>query len=291
MKIDRFNIKLKQLLGKNMKKVIAKFLFPFRNRFILFNVSNRARTNQVNLNYWSESKNLGDLLSPVVVDYMLSLRNISSDKKVKKRRHFYAIGSILTAGQQDAVVWGSGILNASLTYRLEKRKLDIRAVRGPFTRAVLMDYGYHVPEVYGDPAILFPEIYSPKTVSKKYKYGIIFHKDYNLPSLPMDNDYAIINICTDNYKSFINKIVSAEIIISSSLHGIILAESYGIRAILLKPQIDILKYYDYYFSTGRVNIPVAENIEDAFNILPPELPDFFKLRQKLKAAFPYDIYN
>ena len=61
MKIDRFNIKLKQLLGKNMKKVIAKFLFPFRNKFILFNVSNRARTNQVNLNYWSESKNLGDL--------------------------------------------------------------------------------------------------------------------------------------------------------------------------------------------------------------------------------------
>ena len=123
MKIDRFNIKLKQLLGKNMKKVIAKFLFPFRNKFILFNVSNRARTNQVNLNYWSESKNLGDLLSPVVVDYMLSLRNISSDKKVKKQRHFYAIGSILTAGQQDAVVWGSGILNASLTYRLENENL------------------------------------------------------------------------------------------------------------------------------------------------------------------------
>lgn len=291
MRIDRFNIKLKRLFGKNIKKVIAKFLFPFRNRFILFNVSNRARTNQVNLNYWSESKNLGDLLSPVVVDYMLSLKNISSNKKIKKRKHFYAIGSILTAGQQDAVVWGSGILNASLTYRLEKRKLDIRAVRGPFTRAVLMDYGYNVPEVYGDPAILLPEIYLPKEVSKKYKYGIIFHKDYNLPSLTINNDYTIIDICTNNYKSFINRIVSTEIIISSSLHGIILAESYGIRAILLKPQIDILKYYDYYFSTGRVNFPVAENIEDAFNILPPELPDFFKLRQKLKAAFPYDIYN
>lgn len=291
MRTDKLNLAIKKVLGESSKKMLTKCLFPFRNDFILFNISNRAKDRQVNLNYWDESNNLGDTLSPVVVNYMLEQRNIKPDIKVKEKKHLYAIGSVLTAGIQDATVWGSGILNAKLTYRLEKRKLDIRAVRGPVTRTILMDYGFNVPEVYGDPAILMPEIYKAVPSKNKKKYGLITHKDYMLNEKYEEDKVIRLNICTDDYRDFLDQLVSVDIVISSSLHGIILAESYGVPAVLLKPQIDIVKYYDYYYSTGRISFPMAESIKQAMLVKPAELPELDELREKLKKEFPYDLYK
>ena len=296
MRTDKANIALKAVMGPSAKKILCRILFPFRNNFILFNVSNKAKPRRVNLDYWDESNNLGDTLSPVVVDYMLAKKNLTREKEVTERRHLYAIGSVLTAGIQDATVWGSGILNASLLYRIEKRKFDVRAVRGPITRAVLMDFGHNVPAVYGDPAILMPEIYRPEGIEKTHKFGLITHKDYDLNRATrkgeIDKNILQINICTDDYKEFVRELLSVEIVISSSLHGIILAESYGVRAVLLKPQIDIIKYSDYYFSTGRLIFPTANTVEEALQIEPLELPNNLDdLREGLKRSFPYDLFS
>lgn len=291
MRTDALNIILKRIMGEPAKKLLIQFMFPFRNRFILFNWSNKAKKNRVNLNYWDESKNLGDTLSPVVVNYMLSLKGLSADQKVAERKHLYAIGSVLTAGIQDATVWGSGVLNAALTYRLQKRKLDIRAVRGPVTRAILMDYGFDVPEVYGDPAIFMPEIYPAVSTKKTAKFGLIAHKDYVFYNRHDFDDVAWLEICTDDYRGFLDQLVNVDVVISSSLHGIILAEAYGIPAVLLKPQIDIVKYYDYYFSTGRADFPVADSVEEAMKMIPADLPDLTEIREKLKRSFPYDLYE
>ena len=294
MRTDKFNLKIKKIMNEKIKRKLIKFIFPWRNCFILFNLSNRAKKNQVNLNYWDDTDNLGDTLSPVIVNYMLSLRDVSYDKKISKRKHLYAVGSVLTAGIQDATVWGSGILNAKLAYRLENRKFDFRAVRGPITRAILMDYGYRVPEVYGDPAIILSEIYAPINSQKVCKYGLIVHKDYDMSNMQGDIDrFEIkkIDICTSDYRKFVDDLISVELIISSSLHGIILSETYGIPAILLKPQIDIVKYSDYYYSTGRLDFPVAMTLEEAVNTVPVKLPDLEKMRVDLKRVFPYDLYE
>lgn len=290
MQTNNFNLWIKKVLGNNVKRLLIYLLFPQRNQFMLFNYANRAKKRRVNLNYWLESENLGDTLSPVIVNYMLSLQGISCDMEVKKRHHLYAVGSVLTAGIQDCTVWGSGILNATLTYRLKNRKLDIRAVRGPFTQVVLMDYGFSCPSVYGDPAILLPEIYTPVKMEKKFKFGLIMHKDQIL-EIDANPDMILINICTTNFHEFVDLLNSVEVIISSSLHGIILAESYGIKAVLLRPQVDILKYYDWYYSTGRYSFPIAGCVSEAINTIPVELPHLDELRRKLKEAFPYDIYQ
>lgn len=291
MNTNSLNLKIKKLLGKRIKKAIFFILFPQRNHFKLFNYADRAKNNRVNLNYWWESNNLGDTLSPIIVNYMLSRNGLDSNVIVSSRRHLYAVGSVLTAGIQDCTVWGSGILNASLIYRLSRRRFDVRAVRGPLTRAILMDYGHIVPEVYGDPAILMVEIYNPVNIEKKHKFGLIMHKDQIL-DIPKDLDIYPIDICTDNYCKFIDELKKVEIVISSSLHGIILAESYGIEAILLKPKIDILKYYDWYYSTRRFDFPVAETIKKATLISPVALPtNLDTLRKNLKKVFPYDIYK
>ena len=105
-----------------------------------------------------------------------------------------------------------------------------------------------------------------------------------------EEDIVRLNICTDDYEKFIDDLTSVDTIISSSLHGIILAEVYGVKAVLLKPQIDIVKYYDYYYSTGRTEFPIANTVEEAKNIEPVDLPDFTELREKLMDEFPYDLY-
>ena len=282
MRTDKLNLAVKSVLGDGVKKLLVKVLFPWRNNFILFNVSNRAQNNRVNIDYWDESNNLGDTLSPIVVEYMLKQQGLSLTQNVSGKKHLYAVGSVLTAGIQDATVWGSGVLNAKLSYRLEKRMLDVRAVRGPVTRAILMDYGYDVPEVYGDPAIIMPEIYKAVPLKNRKKYGLITHKDYILNEKYEENEIARLNICTDDYKSFLDQLVSVDVVISSSLHGIILAEAYGVPAILLKPQVDIVKYYDYYYSTGRINFPMADSIEQAMLIAPVELPKLDTIKENLK---------
>lgn len=291
MRTDKLNLAVKSVLGDGVKKLLVKVLFPWRNNFILFNISNRAQNNRVNIDYWDESNNLGDTLSPIIVEYMLKQQGLSLTQNVSGKKHLYAVGSVLTAGIQDATVWGSGVLNAKLSYRLEKRKLDVRAVRGPVTRAILMDYGYDVPEVYGDPAIIMPEIYKAVPLKNRKKYGLITHKDYILNEKYEENEIARLNICTDGYESFLDQLVSVDVVISSSLHGIILAEAYGVPAILLKPQVDIVKYYDYYYSTGRINFPMADSIEQAMLIVPVELPKLDTIKEKLKLSFPYDIYG
>ena len=103
----------------------------------------------------------------------------------------------------------------------------------------------------------------------------------------------IISMNTNDYKSVIDKIVSCEVVYSSSLHGIILAESYGVPAVFFRgihPIIDF-KYKDYYASTGRFNVPMANSLAEAFGTTPPELPQLSNLQQGLIDSFPYDLWE
>lgn len=298
MTINDISVILKQkVLGDRFKNLLMKLLFPFRNSFILFNITAKAKKDRVNLNYWWEKPNLGDDLSRVIVEHMLSLRGISLDKPVHGRKHLYAVGSIITAGIQDCTVWGSGVLFATMLNRVKGRKLDIRSVRGPVTRILLIDMGYNVPEVYGDPVIILPEIYKPDNAEKKYKYGVIIHKDQKFSSKEDEkftsrNDVLLIDIRTRDYRGFVDKVVSCEKVISSSLHGIIIAESYGVPAMMHQPTVEpLLKYCDWYYSTGRYTFPIAKKLVEISENEPPSLPCLHDLREKQKAAFPYDLYE
>lgn len=136
-----------------------------------------------------------------------------------------------------------------------------------------------------------PFIYSPKATEKKYEYSIIRHlsgaKKNELSNLNM------ISIETNDYKYFIDEIVASKCIISSSLHGIILAEAYGVPAIFLNENMDneLLKYYDWYFSTNRMSVVVARTIEEAMEKTPMPLPDLTKMQSELLKSFPYDLYR
>ena len=282
--------KLKKIIrkfgGHRLQNLIIWFLIKLKinNKIILFSTQ-KALPNRVNINYWNGAKNLGDAISPVIVNFAAKYHGIDVNKPVSKTKHLYAVGSVITAGCQDCTVWGSGLLNAKILSRLHNRTLDIRSVRGPITKMVLNEYGYQVPAVYGDPAILMPLIYNPE-VEKQYEVSVITHMNEEL--FP---EHHQISITTDDYEAFVREIKASKLIISSSLHGIIFAESYGVPAILLRPNMDLLKYYDYYYGTGRLTFPICQDLADAKNLTPPPIPDFSAMREGLLTAFPTDLWE
>lgn len=152
--------------------------------------------------------------------------------------------------------------------------------------------GIECPEIYGDPAILMPLFYQPQVV-KKRKYVIVPH--YNeWQKYHKDDNY--LSTFTRDYKAFIDSICSAEVVVSSSLHGIILAEAYGIPAIMIENSSgngNIFKYKDYYFSTGREKFIIAKTLEEALNS-PHNEPDrkhFAQMQNRLLEVFPVDLWD
>ncbi len=251
----------------------------------------------------SEPKNLGDCLNIPICEYFLSKRGLKLDQPVKRKRHLFTIGSGGLESFADATMWGTGIIYDGLNgsrwwekyWDANHRKLDIRAVRGPLSRQIFLRLGHKCPEIYGDPGILMPLIYTPPPQSENQlsDYKII-PQHVNEPEvrkyIPGDK---IISMNTADYRKVIDQICACKVVYSSSLHGIILAETYGVPAVFYRglPDFVDFKYKDWYASTGRFDVPMASTLVEAMNMTPPDLPDLAAMQQRLADVFPYDLWE
>lgn len=268
---------------------LTKQIGVLRNRKTLD--GRKADRNKVNLEYWNFNENLGDLLAPVVTQWMLHRLGLDLYREAAKPCHLMTVGSVLGLGVFDAVIWGSGVNSFAhvgrVTTQKGYRKLDIRAVRGPVTAQVLRENGYTCPQIYGDPAILLPLIYPGRRPEKKKKYVVI---DHYMKRKTTGDDR--LSIRTGDYRTFLDKILEAEVVYSSSLHGIILAESYGVPSVFIRQGMEeeMLKYYDWYFATGRYEVRSATSLAEAKETEPMKLPELEELREGLLQSFPYDLW-
>jgi pyruvyltransferase len=101
-----------------------------------------------------------------------------------------------------------------------------------------------------------PTVYSPH-VDKKYRLGIVPHyieKKESYEYFQMPSDCVYIDIMSDP-ETFVRDILSCQYILSSSLHGLILAEAYKIPSMYYMLTNKIIggsfKYNDYYSMDGR----------------------------------------
>lgn len=279
MRIKQRIVKFSKRIARNLKCLDGSFAKPFR----------------VNLEWWKQRENIGDGISPIICEYMLSKKGLSLNSISKKIYHLTAVGSICGAGRMDLTVWGSGIHHQVLMdniVRFKKyRKLDVRAVRGPETEKFLNDNGIKCPKVYGDPAIIMPLIYEPVRRVEEYDVSLVIHISQKNSSKIPENVH-LIDIESNDYKRFIDELAASKKIISSSLHGIILAESYGVPAVFLCEGMEdqMMKYKDWYYSTGRFDFRTAHTIEEAMNMEPILIPDLSVMRNKLMEVFPYDLW-
>ncbi|WP_396601583.1 polysaccharide pyruvyl transferase family protein [Algibacter sp. R77976] len=228
-------------------------------------------SNKIRLFWWNEIKlqrkpkeNYGDLLGKYLVGKISSKKVIWSKPANFSIQDFFSpiyvtIGSILTHVNKKCIVWGSGII--SKEYEIKNAKF--LAVRGPQTRKHLQEQGFSVPEIYGDPALLLPNYYNPK-IEKEYKIGVIPHyRDFKKVNEFYKNveGVLLIDLMTNNVEKTTDLFLKCEKIVSSSLHGVIVAHAYGIPAIWQKFSDDVfgddIKYQDYFESVSiKTYLPV-----------------------------------
>ena len=247
--------------------------------------------------YLGQPYNLGDSLGEVIIRFLLDKKSIDINKPVSKTKHLYCVGTNIHGAYQSATIWGSGIYPPSNKKEafLQKhcgRKLDIRAVRGPLTRDQVLKYGHKCPEVYGDPAILMPMIYNP--VVPKLRNRLVIPQFFNeVEFREAHPNEHMISMNTNDYESVIREILASEIVYTSSLHGIILAEAYGVPAVFFRglTKDRDFKFLDYYYSTGRNSIELSESFEEALGTAVPALPNLSKQKADLLRSFPYDLWE
>ena len=234
----------------------------------------------VYLYFWKNDKNIGDYTSFYVIQHLSSDKiiyknpfiNISniifnfiksiigkSSHTLEYMRDYifpwnnivFGVGSILDFAPSKSAVWGSGFRE----YESKTKATEIYAVRGYLSKKLLK---YNDNIKIGDPALLLPKLYPIKKKMSK-NLGIIPHyKEVEIFASLNRCGYDIIDTRTEDVEAFINKITNYQYILSSSLHGVIIAHAYGIKALWIQHG-DVgsssFKYFDYFSSVGIDDYP------------------------------------
>ena len=237
--------------------------------------------------------NFGDALSPLVVSLLTGRRVVYANDSVK----LVALGSIFFALQDGDVVWGAGLARREhVSYAARARDVTYCALRGPTTARLLRSQGIACTVPFGDPATLLPLLIE-NDIAPEHEMGIVPHWSHfhDFEREIRDPRVRLINVC-DSFADVARAILSCRLVLSTSLHGVILAESYGIPALLVfyggHPRCDATKYVDYFESTDRDlharSIRCVSDItrlaSETSRVPAPRFP-----RDALVAAFPYPV--
>ncbi|MCS4226489.1 polysaccharide pyruvyl transferase family protein [Sphingobacterium sp. BIGb0165] len=281
---------------------------------------------KINVIYWS-GENFGDALSPRLIEeltglptqykswqpsYAARLKNLIG-KIVRLRfaelgtilwpqeKSIIAVGSVIRWGNSRSQVWGSGFMNSDEPFGGG----EIYAVRGKLTSQKLLRMGYPKCEILGDPALLLP-LWIPARKVKKHKLGIIPHwKEVEAFQDKLGDNFNIIDLRTHDVERIVRAICDCEYILSTSLHGLIVAHAYGIPALWIKEgyiDTDGFKFRDYFSS---VDIPFYEGFENLEEIFASESAwmslfevnsdkansrvDLKRVQRRLLKAFPFSL--
>tara|TARA_B110000211_G_scaffold216796_1_gene260115 strand:+ start:2102 stop:2911 length:810 start_codon:yes stop_codon:yes gene_type:complete len=246
--------------------------------------------------FWNpkdKQPNIGDYLAYETVLFALNLKDkhpldIDSGK-------ILSIGSVLHFASDNDVIWGTGRNGKIDENKHTFSKLDVRSVRGPLTKAYLESKNISVPEVFGDPGILAPFVYPKEllnAINQQNKCGIVVIPQLN-DNFDIYNDYKSQLVSPRQLPaSFIAQICNAEKVITSSLHGIVLAEAFGIPAVYYDSGSgeNIFKYKDYYRGTGREDFAIGKSIEECLDLSTQPIPDLYDRQLALLKSFPFDRF-
>lgn len=260
-----------------------------------------GRTAASNL-YWScrENRNFGDWIGPFLFEELTGRQPVYCTARHRSIKSVYfTAGSIFQHIKAHGVasVWGSGIMKRDARFRRPKM---IHAVRGPVTRQRCEELGFDCPEVYGDPGILLPH-FLPYKEATKFAVGVVPHfVDYDdaVRHFAHHPTVRIINVLND-MPEVVQQIAECNAIVSSSLHGIIIANAYGrpaLRAIFSNRIVgDGVKYVDYAQSISSdyklecIKITDGDDATAAIDKLSSldRPPDLTQLQKTLIAACPF----
>ena len=199
--------------------------------------------------------------------------NIIGPRELPESPSLMLGGSIAQQSKRGCVISGSGIL---LKNDIITDFFDCPLVRGKYTLEKIRQCkpNYTKKIILGDPGLVLPYFIMAKMTQKKYKYGIILHYiDRRLSHYFEKNpQITFIDINNANILDLANKIMECESIISSSLYGLIFANSLCIPTAWIRilgtllPQDDI-KFYDYFSIYKEISLsPICNQITNQLSL-------------------------
>jgi len=227
--------------------------------------------------YWDDVSNFGDLIGPYLISKITSspvinIRNLNTPG-------IMGVGSIIQIlDRKGMTIWGSGLIfepQPDLKKRLKKYNPKILSVRGKYTANCLTEIGIDVPssEYYGDPALTLPYFYTPKkaeveqiAICPHFSHKPLFNEDFAI-----SNQIKIIDVQQD-VETVIDAIASSSICISTSLHGLIIAQAYNVPWVWLEITDNNLygndfKFKDFFSTLDEEQVcHVKINLEEIKNL-------------------------
>lgn len=275
--------------------------------------------------YYTKLRNMGDQLNELIIERCFGYKAVRTSFL---EGELCAIGSCLgmytlhgTAPMRvrqringiissHVSIWGTGFINYSDSEgQFFKKHMDFCAVRGELTRKrVERMTGKKLDIPTADPGILASEVLTEKPPKKCYDIGIIPHlcdlRDSKVEELlekysqkvSGSGSVRLINVKDEPVK-VIEEIAKCRYILSSSLHGLIVADSFGIpnMHIVFGDRLlgDGYKFDDYYSAYGaehyfcdlRTNdLPEISEIESRYRIRPRMVAE---KKKSLREVFPF----
>ncbi len=203
-------------------------------------------------------KNVGDWLSPVLVQHLSGCDVVYA---APNDCDLIAIGSMLQRVKHHfwnrrIHVWGTGFIAPQ---KMVPSRHYYHAIRGHESAALIKNA---VIPAFGDPGLLVDRLLPHyATVTKQHRIGVIPHyKDQDqvqISEFIARTPHAITLDVLAEPEDFLHHVASCEFILSSSLHGLIVADAFHIPNawIALSTQVigGAFKFRDYYSIFGMNN--------------------------------------
>lgn len=253
---------LENLLIEKGWKINDTIQIKNENHFLYFCTKEKTIKNRKAIGYWFSGKNnFGDELTWFIFKKLFKIELVYNKDTTKNC--VLGCGSILGGKHlQDMLIWGSGYIADEKPY-LQGLPKKIFAVRGELSRQKLKQRGIDCPQLYCDPAFILPDIFQqPEKII--YKVSAIPHyvdkKSFFIEKCKQ-RDIHIIDIQAP-IEQVVKEVKQSEIILSSSLHGVIIADAFGKRSLPIEISPYVIggdfKYLDY--GTSVNNLRTKKNV-------------------------------
>jgi hypothetical protein len=207
--------------------------------------------------WWAGEKNFGDLVTPYLIEKITGHHAINvSNLNLGSVNVLCSTGSILHGLQcGNYTVWGSGFIEPLAASQAHPK---VHVLRGPLSGEVAADLGWESPGKYGDPALLLPLLLPADAhignVRTTGKIVVIPHYALLDATKSLHPDVCIVSPMQD-VEQVVPSIANAELVVSSSLHGLIVAQAYRRPWVWLRDHRNALyggdfKFHDFFSSLG-----------------------------------------
>lgn len=249
--------------------------------------------------------NFGDEISPLLVGELFDRDCVWT---LPYQCDVVAAGSIVELmmelkGVNRPVLWGTGFMRDEDGH-IGERDFDVVAVRGARSRDRLESGRDQV--ALGDPGLL-ADVLLPARPAKTCRLGVLPHfLDAEVGEVDWLRGQPGVRIldATDDPRTVVHAIAECETLLSSSLHGLIVADAIGVPNAHVKLSDNrfiggMYKFRDYYSAFSdparytQVSIDrvlasgvdaIASDIETGYRV-PTDLPS---IKKRLIEAFPFD---